>query len=111
MLTATSTGPTSSDAARNYYNFSDPELDELFLQQRRELDRGAREAQVLDLQDRLWDQLPTVPIFNAFASTVWWPYLKNQRVTGFQQHYEFERVWIDAADPAISRRREDDPLL
>jgi peptide/nickel transport system substrate-binding protein len=47
-----------TDAARNVYGYSNPEVDELFLQGRAETDQEARIEIYHQVQEILWDELP-----------------------------------------------------
>jgi peptide/nickel transport system substrate-binding protein len=95
-----------TDAPKNSFNLSDPDLDRLLEAQREEFDYEQRRQLGLDIQEYLLDKtLARLDWIAAVGSVVFWPYVKNF-VTSPWYGNAFHRTdeWIDQADPTFRGR-------
>jgi peptide/nickel transport system substrate-binding protein len=76
------------------WRYSNPEVDELITQARQNTDPQSRCAQWLQVQDRVMEDSPAVPLFIAG-----YPDVRSPRLEDFAYHHtyhrpRYERVWI-----------------
>ncbi len=90
-------GPNYTGQARNVNHFSNADIDALLDKQRITLDEAERKAIIMDVQDKLLDEVPTAwladPVYHS---------LVNKRLVGYQPWLVFDRsselvdAWLKA---------------
>ena len=85
----------ASTSSENYFNYANPEVDELISAYRTELDADTRTEDVHQIQEILATEVPAL-----YIQTPVMVYLASNKVHGFALYpldiYEFKNVWIEA---------------
>lgn len=83
-------------AGRNYGAFSDPVVDDLFAKQSREMDPRKRKELARQLEDRLVEMLPSIPLQWGVEFDIRRSYVRGHKiVSGRLQEQRREHVWLD----------------
>jgi peptide/nickel transport system substrate-binding protein len=95
-----STGP------RNSFNLSDPTLDRMLEEQRREFDLERRQQLVYDIQHYLLDKVVARPdwVSDTYRG-MRWPYVKNRWYSAwYGDTFQQADTWLDSTDPTFQGR-------
>lgn len=87
-----------SRGSANNYHYSDPELDGLLEEQRRELNLEKREQLVREIQLRLLRENPSVYLIGVFIPSMTQPWVKNWRLMirgNLNSMRQWDEVWMD----------------
>ncbi|MEE8443526.1 MAG: ABC transporter substrate-binding protein, partial [Dehalococcoidia bacterium] len=83
-------------ASRNYFQYSNPVVDELFLEMSGELDPIKKRSLIREIEDILLEDVPMA--FTADAEMEWgtWSYIKGYKmpITKYMSSYTLDQVWI-----------------
>jgi peptide/nickel transport system substrate-binding protein len=82
---------------RNYTNYSNPEIENLFDEQSQMTDYEARRKLVWEIDKKLQIDGARPVIVHDWGGTCWQPYVKgvNLAVNSIYNHWRFEDVWLD----------------
>lgn len=97
-------GSFHTGSSRNFFGYSNPELDALLEKQRTVLDQAARKAVIDQIQTKLMQELPQIGLHCKAYLYLWWPYLKNRKNSEWLNMYQMEEMWLDPADPSWKGR-------
>ena len=84
--------------SRNWLGYSNPQVDELYIQQSAELDPAKRTALNRQIEDIILRDLPFAPLADQEGNHTWWSYVKNYEfgLTFYTTAYNRkEDWWID----------------
>ena len=82
--------------SRNYIFFGDPQVDALSLAQAREMDPAKRKQIIDQLQDRLYELMPYIPVANLVYYRFYSCRMKNMRSTDWQANLTgITHAWLD----------------
>ncbi|MCC6174940.1 MAG: hypothetical protein IT305_06520 [Chloroflexi bacterium] len=84
-----------SEGQRNYSRIKDPELDKLAEAQAVELDVGKRKQIVDQIQQRVYDQMYSIPHYDVVDTLVNQPWAKNWPFHWQLGWIHSERIWVD----------------
>jgi peptide/nickel transport system substrate-binding protein len=85
-----------TDAARNYFQYSNPVVDDLFLKMSGALDADVKRDYIRQLEDILLEE--AVMAFTADVEMEWatWSYVKGYKmpITKYMDSYTLDQVWL-----------------
>jgi peptide/nickel transport system substrate-binding protein len=87
----------SCNSERNYTNYCNPELEQMFHLQSATLDRGERRKLVWEIDRRLQEDGARPVISHNKAATCWYPQVRglNLPVNTIYNHWRFEDIWLE----------------
>ena len=82
---------------RNYNNYCNPEMTQLFKAQSRETDRKKRQQMVWEIDAKLQEDIARLIISNGRAAACWHPHVKGVTIqtNSIYNGWRFEDVWLD----------------
>ena len=82
---------------RNYNNYCNPEMTQLFKAQSRETDRKKRQQMVWEIDAKLQEDIARPIISNGRAAACWHPHVKGVTIqtNSIYNGWRFEDVWLD----------------
>lgn len=83
----------SPPASRNYYNYANPELDNLLEKQRQEFDENTRAEILLEAQEIVMNDRPILSLYVPNAQFVWQPRLEGFLPANLRSLYHTSNVW------------------
>ncbi|MEK7873963.1 MAG: ABC transporter substrate-binding protein, partial [Chloroflexota bacterium] len=79
----------------NIFRYSSPDIDKLFRDQTTEVDAGKRRQLAWDMQRKLWQDLPSVPLYHIQYFHAFWPQVRGWTGPGMvRENLKMEGVWL-----------------